>query len=57
MAACVPVGVPLIAQVVLLILSPAGKAGVAVQVVTIPVTVGVVVAIVRVCPYIYGLPV
>ena len=42
-AACVAVGVPLMAQVVLLIVSPAGSAGADEQLVTVPVTVGVMV--------------
>ena len=40
-AACVTVGVPLIAQVVLLILRPVGSAGADEQLVTVPVNVGV----------------
>ena len=48
-ASCVPVGVPLIAQVVLLILSPAGKAGLAEQFVTTSETVGVLVTMANPC--------
>ena len=43
------VGVPLIAQVVLLITKPAGKAGEAEQLVTVPVNVGVLVVIAAFC--------
>ncbi len=48
-APCVVVGVPLMAQVVLLIVSPAGSAGAEEQLVTVPVTVGVLVVIAEFC--------
>ena len=51
-----PVGVPLMAQVVALILKPVGKAGAEVQLVTVLVTVGVTVAIVAFWVKVYGLP-
>ena len=44
-AACVAVAVPLMAQVLLSILNPVGKVGLAEQEVTVPETVGVAVVI------------
>lgn len=56
MACCHTVGVPLIAQVVVFKLRPVGRVGLELQLVTVPVMVGVTVVIVVPIKNAKGLP-